>query len=92
VCLPYLTSKITSDDEIPTMSTLGFRGAALASALVLSNALSLTARVKAEPIAEVRTDGTVARKSIDALIGMMVRATGFLHTLPVRRENMARRT
>jgi len=95
VCLPHHTSKITSNDEIWTVLTFGFRGNALSSAAALSKELLFLTRAEGEPIAEVYTvgrDGPVARGSACAPIGTTVRAAGFLHGLPVRRQNMARKT
>jgi DNA mismatch repair protein MutL len=93
-CKRHFTSKITSFDDIASVSTLGFRGEALASAAELSESLSLTTRVEGEPVAEVydiARDGEVKeRRSIGAPVGTTVKVAGFLKRLPVRRESAIR--
>ena len=86
---PGHTSKLRSFDEIGTVggSTLGFRGAALASANTLAD-ISLTTRVPTEHLAAVislaKGGGIGTRRPAAAPAGTIIRVTGLFLHLPVR--------
>ncbi len=86
---PGHTSKLRSFNELGTVggSTLGFRGAALASANALAD-ISLTTRVTTEHVAAVislaKGGGVGTRRPAAAPVGTTIRATGLFMHLPVR--------
>ncbi|KAK4128306.1 hypothetical protein N657DRAFT_629433 [Parathielavia appendiculata] len=86
---PGHTSKLRSFDELGTLggATLGFRGAALASANALAD-ISITTRVSTEHVATVvslaKGGGVGAQRRVGAPIGTTVSVTGLFSHLPVR--------
>jgi DNA mismatch repair protein MutL len=86
---PGHTSKLRSFDELDTLggATLGFRGAALASANALAD-VSLTTRVPTEHIATVislaKGGGIGTQRHVGAPVGTTVSVTGLFSRLPVR--------
>ena len=86
---PGHTSKLRSFNELGALggSTLGFRGAALASANTLAD-ISLTTRVSTEHLANVislaKGGGIDARRPAAAPVGTTIRVTGLFQHLPVR--------
>ncbi|KAK4105972.1 hypothetical protein N658DRAFT_519617 [Parathielavia hyrcaniae] len=86
---PGHTSKLKSFDELGTLggATLGFRGAALASAIALAD-VSLTTRVPTEHVATVvslaKGGGVGAQRRVGAPVGTTVSVTGLFSHLPVR--------
>lgn len=88
---PGHTSKLRSWDELGTLGgrTLGFRGAALASANTLAD-ITLTTRTPIEHVATVITlakgGGIGSQRHVPAPVGTAVRAAGLFARLPVRRQ------
>ncbi|KAL2020174.1 hypothetical protein VTK56DRAFT_8698 [Thermocarpiscus australiensis] len=88
---PRHTSKLKSFDELGSLggSTLGFRGAALASANALAD-VSLTTRVSSEHVATVvslrREGGITVQRHTSAPVGTTVVVTGLFSRLPVRSQ------
>ncbi|GAB1311202.1 PMS1 protein 1 [Madurella fahalii] len=88
---PGHTSKLRSFGELEKLGgrTLGFRGAALASANDLAD-ISLTTRASAEQVATVITlakgGGIGSQRHASAPVGTTVCATGLFSNLPVRRQ------
>lgn len=86
---PGYTSKLRSFEHLSTLvgSTLGFRGAALASANGVAH-VSLTTRTRSEPVGTtvvLADGGGVARRSHAAApVGTSVCVTGLFSQLPVR--------
>ncbi|KAI5799021.1 histidine kinase-like ATPase [Geopyxis carbonaria] len=90
-CVRHCTSKIRCYEDIDNCGTLGFRGEALASAAALSEKLVFITKVEGEQVAtecEVGHDGRVkSTKSTRAPVGTTIKVTGFLKTLPVRKQS-----
>ncbi|KAI5812509.1 hypothetical protein BZA77DRAFT_390662 [Pyronema omphalodes] len=90
------TSKISSFSDLNELTTLGFRGEALASAAELAEKTNFTTRCEGEPVAEiynVSRDGSISgKRPIGAPLGTTIRVEGILKRLPVRRENALRNT
>lgn len=88
---PGHTSKLSSFDELCDLggSTLGFRGAALASANALAD-VSLTTRVPTEQVATAVSlangGGVGTRRHACAPVGTTVCVTGLFSRLPVRSQ------
>lgn len=86
------TSKLTSFEQLQTgaVSTLGFRGDALAHANTVAN-LSIMTRTKDDPVgskADLKFGhgGVQTRQPVSAPVGTTVRATKIFDTLPVRKH------
>ncbi|MBP7095381.1 MAG: DNA mismatch repair endonuclease MutL [Spirochaetia bacterium] len=89
--LPHATSKITSIDDLETLSTLGFRGEALGSIAAVSRLSIASAlegsgghRLSAGPGREPFVEPFAARR------GTAVEAAGLFEELPARRRFMKR--
>ncbi|KAH7326605.1 histidine kinase-like ATPase [Stachybotrys elegans] len=89
---PDHTSKMTcfEDLQIKGVSTLGFRGQALASAACLAG-ICITTRTKQDPVASRLTlvpglGGVQERKPISAPVGTTVNASKLFNALPVRKQ------
>jgi DNA mismatch repair protein MutL len=82
----HATSKLVYADELFSISTLGFRGEALASIGSVSHT-TLTARVKdAKEGARLKIDGGIAGKveKIGAPVGTVVRVENLFYNVPAR--------
>ncbi|KAF3905362.1 hypothetical protein ABW21_db0200840 [Orbilia brochopaga] len=86
---PHCTSKISTFDDLLDVTTLGFRGEALASLATVSGSLTITTRVKDEAIAvacEIARDGSLKTISpVAAQIGCTVKVTNLFANFPVRK-------
>jgi DNA mismatch repair protein MutL len=82
----HATSKLSRADELFSISTLGFRGEALASIGSVSHT-TLTARVKdSKEGARLKIDGGIAGKveKIGAPVGTVVRVENLFYNVPAR--------
>jgi DNA mismatch repair protein MutL len=82
----HATSKLASAAELFHISTLGFRGEALASIGSVSR-LTITSRVKnAETGARIRVEGGLARplEAVAAPVGSVVRVEDLFYNVPAR--------
>lgn len=90
MCQRHYTSKIRAYEDIATVTSLGFRGEALASAAEMADKMTITTRVEGEVVGaalDIAKDGTIKdEKSVSTPIGTSIKVTGFLKKLPVRRE------
>jgi DNA mismatch repair protein MutL len=85
---PHATSKITTDDDLFNIHTMGFRGEALASIGSVSR-LTLTSRTRDAEVAHaIRVEGgTVAGPSpCAAPVGTLVEVRDLFFTVPARRK------
>ncbi|KAI4237790.1 MAG: hypothetical protein LQ349_001572 [Xanthoria aureola] len=92
VCKRYCTSKINDLDDLAIIggTSLGFRGEALASAVELSGALTVTTRIVGEATAvslKLGQNGEVTNEErVSHAVGTTLRITDFLKSIPVRRQ------
>ncbi|KAI0798252.1 hypothetical protein C8Q75DRAFT_845669 [Abortiporus biennis] len=96
VALKHHTSKLDTFENLPSVSTFGFRGEALSSLCALSESVTVTTATAAEaPMGTIlglakdgkvqSRDGKVARQR-----GTTVTVTRLFHSLPVRRKELER--
>ncbi|KAL8764817.1 MAG: hypothetical protein Q9209_007861 [Squamulea sp. 1 TL-2023] len=91
-CKRYCTSKIRDLEDLAKIggASLGFRGEALASAVELSGAVTLTTRIMGEATAvnlKVSQNGEVANEDrVSHGVGTTVRINNFLKSIPVRQQ------
>lgn len=86
--LPHATSKITSIDELETITTFGFRGEALASIAAISNLTIISKPRDAETALEYTNHyGTVAHEqAIAAPQGTHIKALDLFENVPARKK------
>ncbi|EWC45272.1 hypothetical protein DRE_05999 [Drechslerella stenobrocha 248] len=89
----HCTSKLTSfDDLVEGVTTLGFRGEALASLAAVSGGFTITTRVRSETIAvacEIACDGSLkAITPVSAPIGCTIRIVDLFANFPVRKTSL----
>ncbi|KAF3276812.1 hypothetical protein TWF970_005992 [Orbilia oligospora] len=89
---PHCTSKISKFDDLLDVTTLGFRGEALASLANVSGLLTIITRVKNEAMAvacEIASDGSLKTISpVSAPIGCTVKVTNLFSKFPVRKSTL----
>ncbi|KAK6505343.1 hypothetical protein TWF481_007248 [Arthrobotrys musiformis] len=89
---PHCTSKISTFDDLLDVTTLGFRGEALASLANVSGALTITTRIKDEALAvacEIAPDGSLKTISpVSAPTGCTVKVTNLFARFPVRKTTL----
>ncbi|KAK6342642.1 hypothetical protein TWF718_008036 [Orbilia javanica] len=89
---PHCTSKISTFDDLLDVTTLGFRGEALASLANVSGLLTITTRIKNEAMAvacEIAPDGSLKTISpVSAPIGSTVKVTNLFAKFPVRKSTL----
>ncbi|RVD82910.1 uncharacterized protein DFL_007320 [Arthrobotrys flagrans] len=87
---PHCTSKISTFDDLLDVTTLGFRGEALASLANVSGLLTITTRIKDEAMAvacEIAPDGSLKTISpVSAPTGCTVKVTNLFAKFPVRKS------
>ncbi|KAI0070234.1 DNA mismatch repair protein MutL [Panus rudis PR-1116 ss-1] len=94
IALKHHTSKLDTFENLPSVSTFGFRGEALSALCALSQAVTITTATTATaPMGTIlefdkhgrvtSKDGKVARKH-----GTTVKLTKLFHNLPVRRKEL----
>ncbi|MDH7509550.1 MAG: DNA mismatch repair endonuclease MutL [Methanolinea sp.] len=90
-CVRHATSKITSLDDLPAVSSLGFRGEALASIAAVSR-LCLTSRAGKEALAGIRIQyeggELVLREECGCPPGTTVEVSDLFFNTPVRKKFM----
>ncbi|MEN8245156.1 MAG: DNA mismatch repair endonuclease MutL [Thermodesulfobacteriota bacterium] len=86
----YATSKIYSDDDLFSISTLGFRGEALPSIASVSRFRLVTRGQDADVGAEIIVDGGTVKRVADtgAPVGTMVSVRQLFFNTPARRKFM----
>ncbi|KAF3168404.1 hypothetical protein TWF788_010903 [Orbilia oligospora] len=89
---PHCTSKISTFDDLLDVTTLGFRGEALASLANVSGLLTIITRVKNEAMAvacEIASDGSLKTISpVSAPTGCTVKVTNLFSKFPVRKSTL----
>ncbi|KAF3150391.1 hypothetical protein EYR41_008267 [Orbilia oligospora] len=89
---PHCTSKISKFDDLLDVTTLGFRGEALASLANVSGLLTIITRVKNEAMAvacEIASDGSLKTISpVSAPTGCTVKVTNLFSKFPVRKSTL----
>ncbi|KAK6533175.1 hypothetical protein TWF281_007328 [Arthrobotrys megalospora] len=89
---PHCTSKISTFDDLLDVTTLGFRGEALASLANVSGVLTITTRIKDEAMAvacEIAPDGSLKTISpVSAPIGCTIKVTNLFAKFPVRKSTL----
>lgn len=92
--MKHYTSKLSSYDDLASLSTFGFRGEALSSLCALSRLSVVTAQDGEAPKGiklEYETSGQLGQTSIAAAQkGTLVCAESLFHNLPVRRRELER--
>ncbi|KAF3905524.1 hypothetical protein AA313_de0202107 [Arthrobotrys entomopaga] len=93
---PHCTSKMVTFDDLWDITTLGFRGEALASLAAVSGALTITTRVKAESMAvacKIGLDGSLKLITpVSAPVGCTVRVSNLFANFPVRKVALEKTT
>ena len=84
----YATSKIYSDDDLFSISTLGFRGEALPSIASVSRFRLVTRGQDADAGTEIIVDGGTVKRVVDtgAPVGTMVSVRQLFFNTPARRK------
>jgi len=90
----HSTSKLSDFDSLQNVSSLGFRGEALASLCELAGELSVVTRCRSEKVGNrlimARDGSTSVISSCARNIGTTVTVKGLFSALPVRRVNLER--
>lgn len=87
---PHATSKITTEDDLTELSTLGFRGEALASIAAVSHLEIKTARNKTAWYMEAALNGKHHIEQTSLNEGTIVSAQGLFENFPARRQFLKR--
>ncbi|KAK6503970.1 hypothetical protein TWF506_002187 [Arthrobotrys conoides] len=89
---PHCTSKISTFDDLLDVTTLGFRGEALASLANVSGLLTIVTRIKNEAMAvacEIAPDGSLKTISpVSAPTGCTVKVSNLFARFPVRKSTV----
>lgn len=87
--LPHATSKISKADDLDNISTLGFRGEALASIAAISN-VTITSVTESSPAYEITCEGGVCGDVKPAALpkGTVVTVRDLFYNTPVRAKFM----
>ncbi|ASQ29018.1 DNA mismatch repair protein MutL [Borrelia miyamotoi] len=85
--LPHTTSKITEEQDLEKIKTLGFRGEALSSIAICSN-LTITSSITGEDSYQIEVENGIEKyfKKQSAINGTIVDITNLFHNLPARKR------
>ncbi|WP_215538119.1 DNA mismatch repair endonuclease MutL [Borreliella bavariensis] len=85
--LPHTTSKISSEEDLRKIETLGFRGEALSSIAICSN-ISITSSTTGNESYQIEVENGIEKcfKKQPAINGTMVNVTKIFHNLPARKR------
>nr|WP_267506925.1 DNA mismatch repair endonuclease MutL [Borreliella bavariensis] len=85
--LPHTTSKISSEEDLRKIETLGFRGEALSSIAICSN-ISITSSTTGNESYQIEVENGIEKcfKKQPAINGTIVNVTKIFHNLPARKR------
>ncbi|AJA90042.1 DNA mismatch repair protein MutL [Borreliella chilensis] len=85
--LPHTTSKISSEEDLRKIETLGFRGEALSSIAICSN-LSITSSIASNESYRIEVENGIEKyfKKQPAINGTIVDVTKIFHNFPARKR------
>ncbi|BCR19166.1 DNA mismatch repair protein MutL [Borrelia miyamotoi] len=85
--LPHTTSKITEEQDLEKIKTLGFRGEALSSIAICSN-LTITSSITGEDSYQIEVENGIEKyfKKQSAINGTIVDITNLFHNFPARKR------
>lgn len=92
VCLPHRTSKLAKFEDLPNVTTLGFRGEALASLCEIAGSVTIVTRTASDPngvrLEFDRTGAKISETVAARAVGTTVIVTKLFEHLPVRRKEL----
>ncbi|EED29011.1 DNA mismatch repair endonuclease MutL [Borreliella garinii] len=85
--LPHTTSKISSEEDLRKIETLGFRGEALSSIAICSN-ISITSSTTGNESYQIEVENGIKKcfKKQPAINGTIVNVTKIFHNFPARKR------
>ncbi|WNY66588.1 DNA mismatch repair endonuclease MutL [Borreliella lusitaniae] len=85
--LPHTTSKISSEEDLKKIETLGFRGEALSSIAICSN-ISITSSTTSNESYQIEVENGIEKcfKKQPAINGTIVDVTKIFHNFPARKR------
>ncbi|WP_215537009.1 DNA mismatch repair endonuclease MutL [Borreliella bavariensis] len=85
--LPHTTSKISSEEDLRKIETLGFRGEALSSIAICSN-ISITSSTTGNESYQIEVENGIEKcfKKQPAINGTIVNVTKIFHNFPARKR------
>lgn len=85
--LPHTTSKISSEEDLRKIETLGFRGEALSSIAICSN-ISITSSTTTNESYQIEVENGIEKcfKKQTAINGTIVNVTKIFHNFPARKR------